>query len=68
MPFNSNIKGLWMLTEVAKVRGFMDMKPASAVLYSNMIRSQTNGIACNIIRLCDDLNIKSFDIASTLDL
>lgn len=68
MPFNSNIKGLWMLTEVAKVRGFMDMKPASAVLYSNMISSQTNGIACNIIRLCDDLNIKSFDIASTLDL
>ena len=68
MPFNSNIKGLWMLTEVAKVKGFMDMKPASAVLYSNMIRSHTNGIACNIIRLCDDLNIKSFDIASTLDL
>ena len=68
MPFNSNIKGLWMLTEVAKVRGFMDMKPASAVLYSNMFSSQTNGIACNIMRLCDELNIKSFDIASTLDL
>ena len=62
MPFNSNIKGLWMLTEVAKIRGFLDMKPASAVLYSDLFPDRSSVIASNVRELCKDLNIKSFNI------
>ena len=67
MPFNSNIKGLWMLTEVAKIRGFLDMEPASAVLYSDLVPEDSSAIAANVKQLCEDLNIKSFDIAQTID-
>ena len=66
MPFNSNLKGLGILTEIAKVRGFMDMKPATAVLYSNLMY-RPSIIACKVEQLCKDLNIKSFDIATLVN-
>ena len=65
-PFNSNIKGLNMLIEVAKVKGFMDMKPASAVLYSDLLLDRSSAIASNVRQLCKDLNIKTFNIATFL--
>lgn len=80
MNFDFNVKGLWMLTEVANIKGFKNLPPATAAMLGNYelakygpwkpkpgySQERPATLAERQEQLCKDAGIPYFDIATTI--
>lgn len=80
MNFDFNVKGLWMLTEVANIKGFKNLPPATAAMLGDYeltkygpwkpkpgySQERPATLAERQEQLCEDAGIPYFDIATTI--